>query len=132
MQEKQLDVMVGLLKNSQGEICISQRPAGKPLAGYWEFPGGKKESGESAFEALAREFHEEIGVKILDAHPWMQIEHEYPNGGRVFLDIWEITEYHGTPSSQEGQIVKMVKLEDLNLYQFPEGNWAILKKLLKK
>ena len=64
-----IHVLVGLLENKEGQICISQRPPGKHLAGYWEFPGGKKEPGESSLAALIREFQEEIGVNILKAVP---------------------------------------------------------------
>ena len=53
---KRLDVAVGVLRNTQGEFLFAQRPEGKPMAGFWEFPGGKVESGESIHAALARSF----------------------------------------------------------------------------
>ncbi len=127
--DSRIHVLVGILENSEGQICISQRPKGKHLEGYWEFPGGKKDEGESAFEALVREFQEEIGVEIKEAHPWFQIEHEYPNQIYVLLDIWKIDLYTGTPESKEGQVVRMVSRNDLSGYVFPEGNKIILERL---
>ncbi len=65
MQEvptRPIDVAVGILMRPNGDVLLGQRPAGKPYAGYWEFPGGKVEAGEEIFAALQREFVEELGV----------------------------------------------------------------------
>ena len=67
---KVVDVVVGVLCNPQGELLFAQRPAGKPMAGYWEFPGGKIEANESHQQALTRELQEEIGVTIENGAPW--------------------------------------------------------------
>ncbi|MGK0170297.1 MAG: 8-oxo-dGTP diphosphatase, partial [Gammaproteobacteria bacterium] len=64
-----LRVAVGVLRDANGRVLISRRRAGTHLAGLWEFPGGKREVGESRWQALARELHEELGVRALDGHP---------------------------------------------------------------
>lgn len=124
-------VMVGILINSQDQICISKRPDHKHLGGYWEFPGGKKNSEETCFEALKREFQEEIGVEIQDAEPWFEIMHDYADC-KILLDIWLIKNYQGQPKSCEGQIVKMISLDQLGAYVFPEGNHEIVARLLER
>lgn len=128
---KKIHVMVGILINSQNQICISKRLHHKHLGGYWEFPGGKKNQDESCLEALAREFDEELGVKILNAEPWFYCEHEYPEI-RVYLDIWSIKKYSGDPYSREGQEVKLISVDQLAEYVFPEANQEIVARLLEK
>jgi 8-oxo-dGTP diphosphatase len=65
-----VDVAVGVLIDAQGRFLLTSRPVGKVYAGYWEFPGGKLEAGESVEQALRRELHEELGITIGHAHPW--------------------------------------------------------------
>lgn len=72
-----IDVVVGILMRPNGDVLLGQRPAGKPYAGYWEFPGGKVEQGEALFAALQREFVEELGLHIDDAEEWCGVEHVY-------------------------------------------------------
>ena len=68
--EKIVDVAVGVLIREDGRVLLSSRPEGKPYAGYWEFPGGKLEAGETVHGALARELREELGLELLDSTPW--------------------------------------------------------------
>src|SRR5690606_7409994 len=65
------EVAVGIVFREDGQVLIGQRLVGKPYAGWWEFPGGKFEPGESAAEALARELDEELGVQVLESRPWV-------------------------------------------------------------
>jgi len=123
-----IHVAVGILFNTKNEVLIAERPAHKYCPGLWEFPGGKVEAGENVFDALVREFQEEIGIKINSADSWFQITHAYPDR-TVLLDIWRISEYSGEPNGAEGQQIRWVSLDQLNQYPFPEGNRAILKKL---
>ena len=97
-----IDVAVGILMKPNGDVLLGCRPEGKPYAGYWEFPGGKVESGESVLEALKREFAEEIGVKVLSAEPWCGVEHVYPHA-HVRLHFYISREWQGEPQALEGQ-----------------------------
>ena len=99
---KPIDVAVGILMQENGDVLLGQRPEGKPYAGYWEFPGGKVESGESILAALKREFVEELGVEVLSAEPWCGVEHIYPHA-HVRLHFYISREWRGEPQSLEGQ-----------------------------
>lgn len=72
-----VQVVAGILLDQNGRYLLSSRPEGKPYAGYWEFAGGKVEAGESDFQALQREFEEELGIHILAATPWLTKVHSY-------------------------------------------------------
>ena len=97
-----IDVAVGILMKPNGDVLLGQRPAGKPYAGYWEFPGGKVESGEAILDALKREFVEELGMQILSAEPWCGVEHVYSHA-HVRLHFYISREWQGEPQSLEGQ-----------------------------
>jgi len=99
---KPIDVAVGILMKSNGDVLMGQRPEGKPYAGYWEFPGGKVEAGESVIDALKREFAEEIGVRVLSAEPWCGVEHVYPHA-HVRLHFYISRDWQGEPRGLEGQ-----------------------------
>lgn len=97
-----VEVVVGILMKDDGDVLLGQRPEGKPYAGYWEFPGGKVEPGESLFDALRRELIEELGVEILDAEPWCCVEYVYPHA-HVRLHFFISRRWRGEPQSLEGQ-----------------------------
>lgn len=73
------EVAVGILIKANGDFLLTTRPTGKAYAGYWEFPGGKLEAGETVVEALRRELFEEIGITIQDAHIWRSSVIDYPH-----------------------------------------------------
>lgn len=99
---KRVDVAVGVMLREDGAVLIGQRPAGKPYAGWWEFPGGKLEAGEPVADALARELHEELGVDVLESTPWVVRGHVYPHA-TVRLWFRRVRRWHGEPRSREGQ-----------------------------
>ena len=101
-QAAPIDVAVGILLKPNGEVLLACRPEGKPYAGYWEFPGGKVEAGESVIDALKREFEEEIGVRIVSAEPWCGVEHVYAHA-HVRLHFYISRHWQGEPQSLEGQ-----------------------------
>lgn len=76
---KVTEVAVGVMIQSDGRFLLAQRPAGKPYEGYWEFPGGKLEAGETVEAALARELHEELGLDVTQCARWRVLEHDYPH-----------------------------------------------------
>ncbi len=97
-----VEVVVAVLLDRQGRTLLAQRPPGKVYAGYWEFPGGKVESGETLRAALTREIREELGVEIRDAFPWITRHFDYPHA-RVRLHLFRVTHWTGQPQSLEGQ-----------------------------
>ena len=108
-------VVAGVLRDRDGRILISKRPAGKHMAGYWEFPGGKIATGESGEQALARELSEELGVSLRRCHPLLQLRHDYTDRV-VELDVFVVDDYQGEPSSREAQPLKWVSASDLNAH----------------
>lgn len=96
------EVAVGVLIDKEGRFLMASRPQGKPYAGWWEFPGGKLEVGETVLEALRREYAEELGITVKNASPWFVFEREYPHA-YVRLHFCRITEWEGVPQSREGQ-----------------------------
>lgn len=105
-------VVAAVLKDPQGRVLISERPAGKSLAGSWEFPGGKLEAGESPGQALARELREELGLEVEQAAPFLQLVHDYPEQ-RVSLDVWRVMRWAGQPRPHENQALAWVRPDEL-------------------
>jgi 8-oxo-dGTP diphosphatase len=102
-----VEVAVGVLVERgaggrEGRFLLTSRPEGKVYAGYWEFPGGKVEAGESIEQALARELHEEIGIRIGAAHPWQTLVMDYPHA-RVRLNFCKVFDWTGEFQMLEGQ-----------------------------
>jgi 8-oxo-dGTP diphosphatase len=97
-----IHVAVGVVLDTDGRVLLAKRPPGKPSAGYWEFPGGKIEISESPGQALARELHEELGVELDAAYPWITREYRYPDRS-VRLHLYRVLNWHGEPRGREGQ-----------------------------
>jgi 8-oxo-dGTP diphosphatase len=100
-------VAVGVLierdaQGREGRFLLTSRPDGKPYAGYWEFPGGKLEAGESVEQALARELHEELGIHIGHAEPWKVEVVDYPHA-LVRLNFCKVFDWQGEFEMREGQ-----------------------------
>ena len=130
MTEKKLvHVAVGAILNPVGEILIAKRLEYKFQGGLWEFPGGKIEPGESVEDALIRELQEEVNITPLTFSPLMQVEHDY--GEKAFLlDVYLVQTFSGEMQALEQQMVKWVLPQQINDYQFPTANQAIIDKLL--
>jgi 8-oxo-dGTP diphosphatase len=102
-----VEVAVGVLverdaAGREGRFLLTSRPPGKVYAGYWEFPGGKVEAGETVEQALARELREEIGIQIGVAHPWQVLVMDYPHA-RVRLNFCKVYDWAGEFQMLEGQ-----------------------------
>ena len=97
-----VDVAVGVLIDAAGRFLLTSRPEGKVYEGYWEFPGGKVEPGETVEQALRRELHEEIGITIGAVHPWRVERVDYPHA-LVRLNFCKVFEWRGELRMHEGQ-----------------------------
>lgn len=104
-----VDVAVGVLMASDGSFLLTSRPPGKVYAGYWEFPGGKLEAGESVEQALRRELQEEIGVTIGLVHAWRDELVDYPHA-LVRLHFCKVFDWQGELQMREGQASRWERL----------------------
>jgi 8-oxo-dGTP diphosphatase len=104
MSQAPTHVVACALLDAVGRVLICQRPAGRPMAGYWEFPGGKTEPGEERLAGLRRELGEELGISLLNARPLIRLRHDYPDFS-VDLDVWLGTDWSGEVTPREGQLL---------------------------
>ncbi len=95
-------VAAAVIVRSDGRVLLAQRPPGKAYAGYWEFPGGKLEPGESPRRALDRELAEELGLTVRRAAPWLVQRYRYPHA-HVELHFFRVFEWDGEPVGHDGQ-----------------------------
>jgi 8-oxo-dGTP diphosphatase len=95
-------VAVGVVTRADGSVLLADRPGARAYAGYWEFPGGKIEEGESVESALARELAEELRITVVDSMPWVVFDFDYPHA-YVRLHFRRVLHWRGTPTSAEGQ-----------------------------
>jgi 8-oxo-dGTP diphosphatase len=98
------------------------------MAGHWEFPGGKLGAGESEALALERELHEELGIRVEAAHPFMRVRHDYPDRS-VELSLWVIERYAGTPQGLEGQRLAWVAPGELRAAGILEADRPFIEAL---
>jgi mutator protein MutT len=106
-------VVAGVVIDAAGRMLIAQRPAGKHLAGGWEFPGGKLEPGEERLAGLARELREELGITMVGpSRPLIRVRHAY-SSREVLLDIWVVKHYSGEPRGLDGQALRWCTLDEL-------------------
>ena len=96
------EVAVGVLQRPDGQFLLCTRPPGKAYAGYWEFPGGKLEAGESVEQALRRELEEELGIRIGPVTPWRESVVDYPHA-LVRLHFCKVFAWDGALQMREGQ-----------------------------
>jgi len=123
-------VVAGVIYDAdQSHILIALRPVEKHQGNLWEFPGGKKEFNETSKDALTRELREELGIHALVAKPFLALDFDYSDK-LVHLDIWQVTEFTGSPVGAEQQEIRWVAINDLSDYSFPAANTAIVEKLV--
>ncbi len=122
------DVAVAVFIKPDGSFLLSSRPAGKPYPGYWEFPGGKIESGESVLHALKRELMEELNVAITAATPWITFMMFYTHA-TVRLHCWRVSQWHGEMKGMEGQRFEWQRLGKITVTPALPGCAPILKAL---
>lgn len=124
-------VVAAALFDPLGRVLIAERPAGKALAGRWEFPGGKIDPGESERDALARELREELGVEVVRAERMLELKHEYPDR-HIELSMWRVGEYRGMPEPRDGQALKWVMPAELVHEDLLEADRPIVQALSKR
>ena len=123
-------IAAGVLLDASGRVLITQRPRGTHMAGFWEFPGGKVESGETIREALERELNEEIGVRAITTHPLAETQHRYAD--RVIrLHVYMVSAWRGKPVGKESQALRWVKPDQIDPAVFPAADLPIIE-LLKR
>jgi 8-oxo-dGTP diphosphatase len=97
-----VEAAVAVILREDGQVLLGRRPHGKPWAGWWEFPGGKIEDGETPFDALQRELHEELGIEAVHAYPWLTRTFAYPER-TVKLRFFTVRAWRGEPHGRENQ-----------------------------
>ena len=123
-----IEVVAAVIRDHQGRILITRRPSHVHQGGLWEFPGGKRESDETALQALCRELKEEVDIEILEAAPLIKIDHDYGDK-HVVLDVWNVSAFQGEAWGREGQEWRWIDESAVNDYKFPAANLPIIKAL---
>src|SRR5919112_2905009 len=117
MSVKVVLVAACALIDADGRVLIAERPAGKPMAGLWEFPGGKVEDGERPEETLIRELQEELGIIVKEPclAPFTFASHRYPDF-HLLMPLYVCRRWSGTPKPLEGQDLAWVQPQRLKAY----------------
>jgi 8-oxo-dGTP diphosphatase len=123
-----VEAAVAVLCRDDGLVLLGQRPEGKPWAGWWEFPGGKIEEGETPFHALQRELHEELGVEAEIAYPWVTRTFDYPER-TVKLRFFTVHQWRGEPHGRENQQLSWQDLASVDVGPLLPANAPILDAL---
>jgi 8-oxo-dGTP diphosphatase len=123
-----VEVAAAVIFDADGKFLLAERPAGKVYAGYWEFPGGKIESGESADHALRRELHEELGIDVERAYPWITRDYDYPHAA-VRLRFFRVTRWRGELHGRENQRFSWQSTRNLTVAPLLPANAPILRAL---
>jgi 8-oxo-dGTP diphosphatase len=125
---RRIEVAAAVIHDAAGRFLLAQRPPGKAFAGYWEFPGGKVEPGESAALAMRRELHEELGIEVDAVYPWLTRDFEYPHAS-VRLRFFRIYQWRGEPHGREGQSFSWQTTRGLNVAPLLPANGPIMRAL---
>jgi 8-oxo-dGTP diphosphatase len=114
-----------------GRVLITMRPDGKPMAGLWEFPGGKMESGETPEQCLIRELKEELGISVSDAclAPLTFASHAYPDF-HLLMPLYVCRRWEGTVTALEGQQLAWVRPNKLRDYAMPPADVPLISHLM--
>ena len=125
---KRVEVVAAVIERADGSFLLAQRPRGKAYAGYWEFPGGKVEPGESAADAMRRELHEELGIDAGECYPWLTRDFDYEHAA-VRLRFQRIRSWRGDPHGREGQQFAWQSAHALTVAPMLPANDPILRAL---
>ncbi|WP_394127528.1 8-oxo-dGTP diphosphatase MutT [Vibrio hepatarius] len=129
---KRIHIVAGIIFNQdKSQVFITKRPDDKHKGGFWEFPGGKVELGETVEQAMVRELEEEIGITTTEQQLFEHLEFDYPDKSLKF-DFILVTQFEGQPYGKEGQQGEWVAVANLAGYAFPEANVPILERVIKE
>lgn len=128
MADKVVEVAAAVIERPDGSFLMASRPAGKAYAGWWEFPGGKLEAGETPRHALERELREELGIRVTEAWPWINRSFVYPHA-HVMLRFFRVTGWEGVPHPHEGQELAWAHARNPRVAPILPANGPILKGL---
>ncbi len=126
MNTTPVEVVAAVIERPDGSFLLAQRPAGKVYAGYWEFPGGKVEPGEPLAAALARELHEELGIDVERAYPWIVQIYAYAHA-KVRLNFFRVRAWHGEPHGKEQQQLAWQHVSALDVAPLSGANAPVLR-----
>ncbi|MCZ7563388.1 MAG: Nudix family hydrolase [Burkholderiales bacterium] len=123
-----MDVAVAVLVRPDATVLLARRPAGRVYAGYWEFPGGKVEAGETIEHALARELAEELGIAVERAYPWITRVFEYEHA-TVRLHFHRVVAWSGEPHCREHEGIVWQRVDELTVAPVLPANGPVMKAL---
>ena len=126
-------VAAAALIDKDGRVLVAQRPEGKPMAGLWEFPGGKVKQGETPEFALCREIEEELGIDVRECcfTPVAFASHSYESF-HLLMPLYVCRMWKGTPAPREGQNLKWAKVQELFSLPMPEADIPLVSQLLER
>ena len=125
---RRIAVVAAVLQRPDGRFLLAQRPQGKVYAGYWEFPGGKVEPGETPLQALNRELHEELGIDVTAAYPWLIREFDYDHAD-VRLHFFRVRGWRGELHGRESQAFAWQRIDAIDVSPLLPANGPILSAL---
>lgn len=124
-----IHVVAAAIRGADGRFLLTKRRPGTHLAGCWEFPGGKREPGETPRDALIRELNEELGTLPTELQPLIKVQHTYSPEKTILLDVWLVTAYEGEPIPQEGQAMDWVRIDEMDQWNLPPADLPVIRAL---
>ncbi|SDY63560.1 8-oxo-dGTP diphosphatase [Lysobacter sp. yr284] len=125
---RRIEVVAGVVRDARGRVLLTRRTEGRDLAGLWEFPGGKREPGETAEAALSRELHEELGIDAEIGAELIRVPQIYPDK-RLVLDVRHVRAWRGSARGREGQALAWVPPHKLASYAMPPADRPVVAAL---
>lgn len=126
--KRSIHVVAGVITDARGRILLNRRTENRDMAGLWEFPGGKREAGESSEQALVRELREELGIEA-EVGDWvMDVPQVYPDK-HLRLEVRHVRSWKGSPRGREGQAITWVAPDKLSRYSMPPADLPVVAAL---
>lgn len=127
---RSIHVVAAVITDARGRILLNRRNGSSDMAGLWEFPGGKREPGETSEQALARELREELGIEAEIGQWLMDVPQLYPDK-RLRLEVRHVRQWKGNARGREGQAITWVTAEKLTRYSMPPADQPVVAALLQ-